>query len=142
MAHVADSVIGFVVTTLTGLTTTGTNVFRQRVYDIDDGKLPALCIYMGSDIASDPDGRVNITYIDSVLSVAIDIKAKDRADLDGALLDIRAEVEAALSAAYSSRPASVIDYWWASADDPETSESDTRKGSMRLVYNFHYRRAQ
>ena len=142
MAHAADGVVDFVVTTLTGLTTTGSNVFRRRVYDVPDANLPALIINMGADTARGDSGRANIAYIDSDLEVNIVIMAKDSDDLDGTLLDIRAEIDAAFSTAYATKPATVLDYWWVSASEPETAESDTRKGAMGLVYNFAYRRAQ
>ena len=142
MAHPLDAVIAFFVTTVTGLATTGTNVFRQRVYDLEDGVLPALLIYMGDDIAIGENGRTNMAYIDGDVEIRIEIKAKDSTDLDTALLDIRAEIETALNAAFSARPASVQDYWQIGMTEPETSESDTRKGTAVLTYNAMYRRAQ
>ena len=45
MAHARQSIRDNVVTAVTGLSTTGTNVFRSRVYPLGENKLPALCIY-------------------------------------------------------------------------------------------------
>ena len=49
MAHVRQSIRDNVVTTLTGLTTTGANVFASRVYPLSTGKLPGLCIYTNDE---------------------------------------------------------------------------------------------
>lgn len=45
MAHVRKLIRDRVVTTLTGLTTTGSNAFKTRVYPIGSGSLPGLAIY-------------------------------------------------------------------------------------------------
>ena len=49
MAHVRQSIRDNVVTTLTGLTTTGANVFASRGYPLATGKLPGLCIYTNDE---------------------------------------------------------------------------------------------
>ena len=49
MAHVRQSIRDNVVTVVTGLTTTGTNVFRSRVYPLGENKLPALCVYTAAE---------------------------------------------------------------------------------------------
>ena len=45
MAHVKQSIRDNAVTAVTGLSTTGSNVFRSRVYPLGTNKLPALCVY-------------------------------------------------------------------------------------------------
>lgn len=45
MAHVRKQIRDRVATLVTGLTTTGSNVYKMRRYALDDAKLPALCIY-------------------------------------------------------------------------------------------------
>ena len=49
MAHARQSIRDNVVTTVTGLSTTGTNVFRSRVYPLGEYKLPALCVYTAAE---------------------------------------------------------------------------------------------
>ena len=44
MAHVRKLIRDNITTTLTGLTTTGSNVFQTRFFPLEDTKLPALCI--------------------------------------------------------------------------------------------------
>jgi hypothetical protein len=45
MAHVRKSIRDNITTTLTGLATTGSNVFQTRFFALAEAKLPALCIY-------------------------------------------------------------------------------------------------
>ena len=43
--HLRQQIRERIGTTLTGLSTTGTNVFQSRVYQLEDSNLPALLIY-------------------------------------------------------------------------------------------------
>jgi len=45
MAHVRQSIRDNAVTAVTGLSTTGSNVFRSRVYPLGTNKLPVLCVH-------------------------------------------------------------------------------------------------
>ncbi len=49
MAHVRKSIRDNITTTLTGLTTTGANVFQTRFFPLAEAKLPALCVYSRSE---------------------------------------------------------------------------------------------
>ncbi len=49
MAHIRQSIRDNAVTAVTGLSTTGSNVFRSRVYPLGTNKLPALCIHTDSE---------------------------------------------------------------------------------------------
>ena len=49
MAHIRNQIRDNIITALTGLTTTGSNVFNHRVYTLGSNKLPALCVYTNSE---------------------------------------------------------------------------------------------
>ena len=49
MAHKAETIMAAVETLLTGLTTTGARVERNRVDELTDADLPGLTINMGAD---------------------------------------------------------------------------------------------
>ena len=49
MAHVRQSIRDNIVTAVTGLSTTGSNVFRSRVYPLGTNKLPALYVYSNAE---------------------------------------------------------------------------------------------
>ena len=95
--HVRKQIRDFIVTAVTGLVTTTTNVFPSRVYNIEESKLPALLIYT-KDEASGPQ---TITYPRSVqrnLEVVIEGVAAKNATLDDTLDTIIKEVEVAVIA--------------------------------------------
>ena len=50
MAHFRQYIRDNAVTAVTGLSTTGSNVFRSRVYPLGTNKLPALCVYTDSEV--------------------------------------------------------------------------------------------
>ena len=45
MSHVRQQIRDRIATILTGLPTTGANVFKMRRYALDDSKLPAILVY-------------------------------------------------------------------------------------------------
>ena len=49
MSHVRQQIRDAAVTLLTGLTTTGTNVFNSRAYNINAARIPALFVYTNSE---------------------------------------------------------------------------------------------
>lgn len=99
MAHRAETILQTLVSILTGLTTTGTNVARGRIYAIEDDEHPALSVYMGPDDPIGEYGPTNVTYIDSDLSVRITAHVKTNSQqVDTLLNQIRSEVHQALMA--------------------------------------------
>ena len=62
MAHIRQSIRDNAVTAITGLSTTGSNVFRSRVYPLGTNKLPALCVYTDSE-------TVEFTRLDRVRDI-------------------------------------------------------------------------
>ena len=49
MEHLRQSIRERFVTDVTGLTTTGTNVFQSRVFPVEDSSLPCLLVYTTSE---------------------------------------------------------------------------------------------
>jgi hypothetical protein len=97
MAHARQLIREQVATTLTGLSTTGSNVFQSRVYPLQESNLPALLIYtkeesseaivMGSDRA-----------IDRELTLAVEAYVKNNTNSDDIIDDIAEEIESAIGA--------------------------------------------
>lgn len=84
-------------TALTGLPTTGTNVFANRLAAIPENKLPALRLYADSETAAPQD--MDAPYLqERALTVAVECCAKESANLDDTLDQISMEVEIALGA--------------------------------------------
>jgi len=96
MSHLRQQIRDNIVTTLTGLATTGSSVYKTRVYDIERQKLPAICIYNKSE-SSD---YVTIGYPrrqERTSDFAVEIYASANSNLDDAVDGIALEVEEALS---------------------------------------------
>ena len=84
-------------TTLTGLTTTGSNVFESRVYPLENASLPALIIYTKSE-TSEPIVIGTQRLMSRELSVVVEGYAKATSNFDDTIDTISKEVEEAISA--------------------------------------------
>lgn len=97
MSHVRQQIRDDIVTTLTGLTTTGSNVFRSRIFPLEETNLPALCIYTKSE-ASEYDTIGLPRSVNRVLDVAVEAYVKGVSNYDNTLDTIAVEVEEAIAA--------------------------------------------
>ena len=97
MAHVRQQIRSQIVTTLTGLTTTGTNVFASRIFPLEQTKLPALCIFTKSE-ATEFDTITLARSVNRVLDVAVEAYVIGTANYDNTLDNIAVEVEEAIAA--------------------------------------------
>ena len=84
-------------TTLTGLTTTGSNVYESRVYPLENASLPALIIYTKSE-TSEPIVIGTQRLMSRELSVVVEGYAKATSNFDDTIDTISKEVEEAISA--------------------------------------------
>lgn len=96
MSHVRKQIRDNIVTTLTGLTTTGTKVYRTRVYPLAEGKLPGICIYTGSETSEAATLTIPRTKM-RVLDVFVEAYVAAVTNLDDTLDQICVEVEEALA---------------------------------------------
>jgi hypothetical protein len=97
MAHVRKLIRDNVTTTLTGLSTTGSNVFQTRLFSLGENKLPAICIYTKSEAVE----YVTITRPRTqirTLDVAVEFFVKGTANVDDAIDAVALEIEEALYA--------------------------------------------
>lgn len=84
-------------TALTGLATTGANVFANRLAALDESKLPALRIYADAEESARQDfGTPHLQ--ERTLALVVECCAKEAANLDDTLDQISKEVEVALAA--------------------------------------------
>ena len=94
--HLRRQIRNRVATTLTGLTTTGSNVFQSRVYPMETGGLPGLCIYTNDesvDIAS--IGATRTLFRE--LNLMVEGYASAGSSLENTLDKIGKEIEVAMS---------------------------------------------
>jgi len=95
--HIRQQIREYFGTTLTGLTTTGSNVYESRVYPLENAKLPALIIYTKSE-TSEPIVIGTDRVMSRELAVVVEGYAKATSDFDDTIDTISKEVEQAIAA--------------------------------------------
>jgi hypothetical protein len=95
MAHIRTSIRDNIKTTLTGLSTTGSNIFASRVYPLNTQKLPGIILYTESESTTDLSMRPPRTQM-RTMSVTAEIYVRGVSDYDDTIDTISAEIEAAL----------------------------------------------
>lgn len=134
--HVRKRIRDAVVTTLTGLTTTGSRVFRSRVYSVEASTLPCLLVYTPSEIVDLETGTLDAPQ--RLLNVNVHGIVKATEDLDDDLDQIAKEVETAMRTDITLGGLSHgLDY--SGYDTDLTSEGDQPHGTITLTYIIKYR---
>lgn len=96
--HIRRSIREAVKTQVTGLTTTGNNVFSHRVYPVQEEVLPAILVYTSSEISTPATlgGFGSVASLARTLSVDIEAYVKATGNVVDTLDTIAEEVEIAL----------------------------------------------
>ena len=84
-------------TVLTGLTTTGSNVFETRIYPLSNTNLPALAIYTKNE-TSEPVVISTNRLMSRELELIVEVYVKQTSNFDDQVDKICKEVEVAISA--------------------------------------------
>ena len=84
-------------TVLTGLTTTGSNVFKTRIYPLSNTNLPALAIYTKNE-TSEPIVISTNRLMSRELELIVEVYVKQTSNFDDQVDKICKEVEVAISA--------------------------------------------
>ena len=95
--HVRQQIREYFGTTLTGLTTTGSNVYESRVYTLQESTLPSLVIYTKTE-GSEPIVIGTNRVMSRELSVVVEAYCKAVSNFDDTIDTISKEVEEAISA--------------------------------------------
>lgn len=136
MAHVRQQIRDQIATTLTGLTTTGSNVYKMRRYALDDAKLPALCIYTVDETSNLI--TIGARTLRRVINVNVETILKGSSTAISDSLDaVCVEVEEAMAAAFDvgglAKSAILI-----STEVDLNVEGEKTIGSARMVYSVEY----
>lgn len=136
MAHKRQLIRERVATTLTGLTTTGSNVFQSRVYPIENTKLPCLLIYTREE-TSEPLTTNPPRAIEKILSLVIEAYVKANANYDDTIDTITEEVEEAL---YGDRLINnlALDSFLVNTDISYNGEGDNPLGIVVMTFEITY----
>ena len=95
MSHVRQQIRERVATVLTGLTTTGSNVYESRVNALNESKLPALVIYSKSENSEITTIGTGLG-IERNLVITVEAYVKANSNFDDTIDTICAEVETAM----------------------------------------------
>lgn len=136
MAHVRKQIRDNVITTVTGLTTTSTRVFRSRVYPIAAGKLPGLCVYTRSETVESGTLTRPRTKMRN-LDVVIEGYALANSDLDNTLDQISLEVEEAMVSDVT-RGGKAKDTELIDIEVEQVGEGETQAGVVRMTFSVQY----
>lgn len=138
MTHRAESITAAVTTTVTGLTTTGSNVFRGRPYDIEASDLPALFVRMGAENKQE-DMTLGVTIWQLPIVITGVVKSITT-NLETLLNQVRAEVHVALRTDYTLGLSYVYDIDEADPGEPEIQHGDQPIASQEWTWLVQYQR--
>ncbi|WP_294344693.1 hypothetical protein [Prosthecochloris sp.] len=138
MAHVRTQIRDRVITTLSGLTTTGSRVYRSRVYPMSSATMPGICVYCMDEKGQDETEDL----LTKSVSVVVDGYVSGD-DFDDDVDTIQAEVETALYGDYNSSTdrffnGLVLDLSFTAADSKYNGEAKIKHGIIRMVFTALY----
>jgi len=94
--HVRAQLRDAVAAALTGLSTSGDNVFASRVYPLRDSELPGLRVYTTTEELGEPGTIHPPTILDRRIEVLVEAVARKSAGMDDELDQMAKEIEVAL----------------------------------------------
>ena len=137
MAHQRKTIRDQVITYLTGLTTTGSNIFNSRVYPNEQSKLPLLNVYTLSESSElDAIGRL-LRSVDLV----VEGFASANSSIENTLDTISKEVEEAL-AVDRTLNSTCKNHFISSTEVTLANEGSLPIGVVRMVFTVQYRTTQ
>ena len=136
MAHVRKSIREHVVTTVTSLSTTGSNVYETRYFPLQTGNLPALIVYTLDETVEDYTIGQNTRTQFRALNLIIEAHCRGTANIDDTLDTIAEEVEEAMVTDITrgghAKDTKLV------ATDVEFDTASQKTGLMRLTYLISY----
>tara|TARA_B110000483_G_scaffold201736_1_gene242938 strand:- start:57 stop:500 length:444 start_codon:yes stop_codon:yes gene_type:complete len=136
MAHVRQQIRERVVTVLTGLTTTGNNVFETRIYPLQNTALPALIVYTNSE-ESEPEVIGTNRLMSRNLSLTVECYVKQTSNPNDGVDTICEEVEKAI-ANDTTLNGLAKDCYVSSTDTEKNSEGEKPLLVTTLIFLINY----
>lgn len=134
--HIRQAIRENIETTITGLTTTGANVYASRVYPIGVAKLPCLLVYTKDETSEFITTRPP-RQVERNLTVTVEAYVRAAINSDDTLDTITAEVEAAL-ATDITRGGNARDTMITGVDIDFNGDGDLPVATATLTVNVHY----
>lgn len=144
MPHRAMQILDAVETLLTANASLGAAVHKQRAETLsqEEQEVPAVAISMGDDDPAGDLGAVNLTFLDSLLSLNCTAvaTAPNEPELIAALLELRRQIHVTLMADRSLGLGFVIDVRYQGAVAPEINTAGKYMvGRLETRWAVHYR---
>ena len=136
MAHVRKAIREHVVTMITSLSTTGSNVYETRYFPLQTGNLPALIVYTLDETVEDYTLGQNTRTQFRALNLIIEAHCRGTANIDDTLDTIAEEVEEAMVTDITRGGHAKDTKLVATEVDFDTASQKT--GLMRLTYLISY----
>lgn len=136
MTHIRQQIRDRIIADVTGLTTTGANVYDSKLYNILQGELPALAVYTQNETSEISTIAPNVT-LDRELEVIIECYAEANQNIENTLDTIAGEVENSLGTDLTLNNLCITQFL-SSTDIDFTSEGEKPLGICKLTYNVRY----
>lgn len=137
MPHIRQSIRDNIVTAVTGLATTGSNVYRTQIYPLEHSNLPGLCVYSSvEDVVVDTMSGTR--GLERTCDVIIEAFVRATSNYDNTMDTICAEVEAGM-AADVTRGGNAKDCFLVRSEFEYSDEGDKPMAMARLTYSVQYR---
>ena len=127
-------------TTLTGLTTTGSNVFQSRVYPMESAGLPGLCIYTTEETV-EMQSMGATRHVSRDLTLIVEGYATASANVDDTLDQIGKEIEVAMSGDITLNDLAQ-DSYLSSVEITLSGDGSTGIGKITHSYTVVYQNAE
>ena len=136
MSHVRTQIRNRIATLVTGLPTTGANVYKMRRYALDDSKLPAICVYTTDESSSLI--TIGTRTLRRVINVMVEVFVKGSSTTVSDTIDgICISVEEAIAADFGLNGLAKSCVLTATETDVNI-EGEQGIGTARLVYAVEY----
>ena len=134
--HIRQQIRERVGTTLTGLSTTGSNVFQSRVFNLEESNLPAIIIYTKSE-AGELLEMGSTRTLQRNLALVVEAYVKANTNYDDTIDTIAKEVEAAMGADVTHNDLA-RDSFLDSTEINYNGEGEQPIAVMTMIYNIIY----
>jgi len=134
--HAHKQIRGAIVTALTGLTTSGSRVYANRLYPLSDTDVPALRIYLDEEEASAQTIHLPMT-LERTVRLVVECVAKATSALDDTVDLMSKEVEIALAAGVTVSGVLLVPVYSGSEFDDEISDKPVAAKRLRFDLTFY-----
>jgi hypothetical protein len=127
---------------LSGLVTTGSNVFTSQIRKLSDAELPALKVYTREEELIEDTLVKGLTGV-VTMNLIIECSVKENDDFDDTLDLILEEVQSAMrteraNATAGALPDLVPVFFYTSLEEVEYATGETDQGTQAIIYTVQY----